>query len=345
MAVSGHRTRVAAAVAAGGLLLVAACSGGDGAGAGTGPAVPAGLGVDGRCDLGLNTARYNDHAVTDHGEHADHAMAPASGPGEVDFTLDEWADVFVDEELGLSGDEVVDELAGDDVYRRHILGGVLTHTLEPDPWMPMADTAACERLAGELGAVRELITRYPTVADALTAGYTQGDTYYAGLGVHYQNWDLLSSRFDPARPVQLLYDGTTPGAHLVGVSYVVQGGPDTPPEGFTGDNDRWHRHRSFCLDLAHGGVNLSSDVLDEAECAALGGSHLPNENGWMLHTWVVPGCESDWGIFSGANPRLPYRPDGSPFSAGCNSGRSTTDRLRLDDRGSGPRIEEVEHAT
>lgn len=344
MAVSGRRRRVVATVAAAGLLLVAACSGSGEDGADTAPAE---VDVDGRCDLGLNTARYNDRAVTDHGAHADHEMVSASEPGEVDFTLDEWAGVFVDEELGLSGAEVVDELTTDelDVYRRHILGGVLTHSLEPDPWMPMADTADCEQLAGELGALRALVTQYPTVADAEAAGYTQGDTYYAGLGVHYQNWDLLSSRFDPVRPVQLLYDGTAPRAHLVGVSYVVQGGPDTPPEGFTGENDRWHRHRSFCLDLADGGVNLSSDVLSEAECTALGGSHLPNENGWMLHTWVVPGCESDWGMFSGANPRLPYLPDGTSFTAGCNSGRFTTDRLLLDDRGSGPRIEEVTPAS
>jgi len=253
--------------------------------------------------------------------------------------------VFVDEDLGLTGDEVVDELAGDDIYRRHVLGGVLTHTLDPDPWMPMTDSAGCEALAAELSELRQVVTGLPTVADAEAAGYTQGDTYYAGLGVHYQNWDLLSTEFDAAHPVQLLYDGTAPDAHLVGVSYVVSGTADTPPEGFTGENDRWHRHGSFCLDLEDGGVNLSSDVLSEAECTALGGTHVPNEDGWMLHTWVVPGCESDWGMFSGANPRLPYLPAGATFTAGCNSGSSTTDRLRLDDRGSGPRITEVSDAT
>ncbi|HEY8548188.1 MAG TPA: hypothetical protein VIL36_24185 [Acidimicrobiales bacterium] len=350
MVVTGHRRRgalvvpgaatVAAALAA--VTLLGACGGAD---AGNGPDVPDDapeVDIDDRCDLGLNTARFNDTAPAEPGAHAHHHEA-----GPVDFTLADWAGVFVDEELGLGPDEVVDRLATADleVYRRHIEGGVLTHSLGPDPWTPMTDPGECERLAGELTAVRELVTRYPTVADAIAAGYVQGDTYYAGLGAHYQNWDLLGTTFDPARPVQLLYDGTDPGSHLVGVSYVVRRAGDAPPEGFTGVNDRWHRHRSYCLDLANGGVNLSSDVLSEEECEALGGSFLPNEDGWMLHAWVVPGCESDWGVFSSANPALPFLPEGAEMAPGCNSGRSTTDRLQLDDRGSGPRIKEESPAT
>ena len=331
------------AVAVLGPLVVAACSG-DGADADgeSDPAEPAALDVDGRCDLGLNTARYNDGAVTDHAAHTHHA-APAAPGAAVDFTLEEWAEVFVDEDLGRSGAEVVDDLAGDDVYRRHIEGGVLTHSLGPDPWMPMTDPAACEALAGQLSELRAVVTGFSTVADAEAAGYTRGDRYFAGLGVHYQNYGLLSDWFDPARPVQFLYDGTEPDAHLVGVSYVVKGDTDTPPAGFAGDNDQWHRHHSFCLDDA--GVNISSDVLSPEECATLGGNHLLNQDGWMLHTWVVPGCESDWGVFSGANPRLPYLPEGAALTSGCNSGRSTTDRLQLDDRGSGPRIREEPIAT
>jgi len=348
MAVSGHRRRVTLAMAVTtAVALVAATTACSGSGDDEAGAEPARVDVDHRCDLGLNTARYNDTAVSDHGQHAHHEMAPGAEAAAVDFTLAEWAGVFVDEDLGLGADEVVDELGTDemDVYRRHVEGGVLTHTLDPDPWMPMTDADECEQLAGELTALREVVTQFPTVGDAVAAGYTQGDTYYAGLGAHYQNWDLLSTEFDPARPLQLLYDGTTPDAHLVGVSYVVRRAGDAPPEGFTGQNDRWHRHRSYCLDLANGGVNLSSDVLSQVECEALGGSYLPNEDGWMLHAWVVPGCESDWGMFSGANPRLPFLPGGTTLTSGCNSGRSTTDRLRLDDRGSGPRIKEEANAT
>jgi len=80
------------------------------------------------------------------------------------------------------------------------------------------------------------------------------------------------------------------------------------------------------------------------QCAIARGAFMAI-TGWMVHAWVVPGCESDWGMFSGANPRLPYLPGGATLTSGCNSGRSTTDRLQLDDRGSGPRIKEEAIAT
>lgn len=324
------------------VILIAAC-GGEGGHEATasgdtgamGPPEGEGVVVDleNRCDVGFNTASFNDASRLVHhidGHHGDEM-------GQVDFTLEQWSNAFVDEELGMTAEEVLDELDSDEIYRRHVLGGVLTHTLTPDPWVPMTDPAQCEALAGELRAARDVGARHATVSDALAAGYTLGDSYFAGLGVHYQNWDHLDA-FDPAQPVQLLYDGTEPDSRLVGLSYVVRQPGDVPPEGFTGSNDQWHRHRSYCLDLDDGGVNLSSDVLTPEECAAVGGTHVPNPDGWMLHVWLSPGCESDWGVFSGANPRLPYIPDGASFDSGCNSGKTVADPLDLDDRGDGPVI-------
>ena len=292
----------------------------------------AGSGADAgdRCDLGLNTARFNDTAELVSAEHS-HAM------GEVDFTLEDWAGVFVDEELGMSVDEVIDALGSDDIYRRHVLGGVLTPTLDPDPWSPVSDRSQCEALVGELRTAREVVARYPTVADAVAASYSRGDRYFAGLGVHYLGGGD-SDRFDLTRPAMLLFDGAEPSSHLVGLSYVVRHAGDAPPEGFTGANDRWHRHQSFCFDLSDGLVNLSSDVLSPAECAAIGGSFTPNPDLWMLHVWVVPGCENDWGMFAEANPRLPYLPSGTSLASGCNTGRVPADGLDLDARADGPTL-------
>jgi hypothetical protein len=284
-----------------------------------------------RCDLGFNTATYNRTTTLVRHHHDHHEV------GDVDFTLEEWAEVFVDEELGMTVEEVVDEIETLDIYRRHVLGGVLTPTLEPDPWRPMTDRGECEALAGELREARAAAARHPTVADAVADGYRLGDSYYAGLGVHYQNWDHLDA-FEPGRPVQLLYDGTDAGSTLVGLSYVVSLTGEVPPEGFTGDNDRWHRHRSFCLDVDNGTVNLGSDVLSPDECAGLGGTFVPNTNLWMLHTWLVPGCESDWGIYSGANPRLPYVPEHADLASGCHSGKTHADPLDLDEARGGPDI-------
>jgi hypothetical protein len=317
---SGHGLRMGGAVVFVAVALVAAaCSGDDdgGSNAASDSGADAGASPDGtssRCDLGFNTDAFNDSTELQHHQAHDHMEM-----GQVDFTLAQWADVFANPDVGMTPQKVLDGLADNDIYSRHVLAGVLTHRLGPDPWIAMTDPAQCDLLSGELDRAREAAARFPTVADALAAGYDQGDVYYAGLGVHYQHWGLLGD-FDPGRPVQLLYDGTDPASTLVGLSYVVTLEGDVAPEGFTGDNDQWHRHDSWCLDQAHGSLNLAADVLSPEECAALGGTHMPNTSAWMLHVWVVPGCGSDWGIFSSANPRLPYIPPSARLVSGCTAG-------------------------
>jgi hypothetical protein len=206
------------------------------------------LDVTGRCDLGFNTVAFNDAGVMAHMHHDEHmdmdmddhmdmsmdddesvsAMdADMANPsGRVDFTLEDWAATFTDQDLGMTVDQVVDAVGADDIYRRHVLAGVLTHTLGPDPWAPMADGAQCDALAAQLVRAHRAAQRYPTVAAAESAGYTLGDSYNAGLGVHYQNWNLLGP-FDPDRPLELLYDGTAPDSRLVGLAYVVLSGVTT----------------------------------------------------------------------------------------------------------------------
>lgn len=290
-------------------VVAVSCSGGDGGHANH----DASDDVSDRCDADLNTAAFNESTELVHHHAHDHMNV-----GDAGFTLEQWADAFASPALGMTPAQVLDGLAGNEIYRRHILGGVLTHSLGPDPWVAMTDPAACDRLADELDEARAAAARYPTVADAVAAGYMQGDTYYAGLGVHFQDYASIGE-FDAGHPVQLLYDGATPDSTLVGLSYVMMLPGEVPPEGFTGVNDRWHRHKSFCLDSANGSLNLAADVLSPEECAALGGSPVSNPELWMLHAWVVPGCESDWGIFSAANPRLPYIPDDARLVSGCTA--------------------------
>lgn len=282
--------RVAAAV---GLVAAVACSGDSDAD--PSPAV-----TDDRCDLAFNTDAFNQASA--HEDHHAHDMSAT-----VDFTVDEWAAVFAGDDMQPA--EVVDEIARvpHDIYRRHILAGVLTHRLGPDHWVPMTTQEQCDTLGDELDVARRAAARYPTVADALAGGYTQGDSYYAGLGVHYQNFDGTIAEFDPANPAQLLYDGTDNSSKLVGLSYVVAREGDTPPEGFAGSNDQWHRHQKWCLDPEQNNLSLAADVLTDAECTELGGEVLINPDLWMLHTWVVPGMENDWGLFAAAHPGLPYK--------------------------------------
>jgi hypothetical protein len=62
--------------------------------------------------------------------------------------------------------------------------------------------------------------------------------------------------------------------------------------------------------------------------------------GWMSHVWITPGCESDWGVFSGANPTLTVRPLGDTASVppGCGTGVRMADDLAFDDPGDGPDV-------
>jgi hypothetical protein len=309
---SGHLTRVAVAVVL--FLGATACadSGRDGgSSAGEDAAPKAG------CDRDVNTTRFNETTAVDHAHMAGMDMSHGRH-GPVTFTIAQWVGAFTDPALGMSTAAVQRAVEGNVVYRRHILTGVLTEALGPEPWSPLTDPAACRALGADLRRVRQVVSRFPTVADAVAAGYTQGDRYVAGMGVHFQNWNLLGG-FDLDKPVQLLYDGDHPDSHLVGVSYVVKSPGGRPPAGFPGDNDRWHHHGKYCLDLAHGGINLGTDVLSKAECTAMGGTEALDLDGWMLHVWAVPGCENDWGIFSSVNPRLPYLPPGVRLGAGCRA--------------------------
>jgi hypothetical protein len=63
----------------------------------------------------------------------------------------------------------------------------------------------------------------------------------------------------------------------------------------------------------------------------MGGRKQNGGNGWMNHAWVVPGCESPWGVFSGASPVLDgdLQKDDGASGAGC-AGSATRDRYDLE---------------
>jgi hypothetical protein len=302
-----------------------------------------------RCDLGFNTAAFNasapQHAPVPHDDHDGHDVA---------FTLEEWADVFVvpeDENPMAHGiesrDQVIDFLRGEPQLEEGVLSGGLAHELDPDPWEPMTDPQECEALADELERTRLVAERYPTAQDAIDDGYRMVTPYLPSIASHYINVGNAQS-FDIDNPGMLLYDGNGPDAAIVGISHYLFS-EEYPEEGFTGPNDHWHRHIGLCMSddegLIIGGTNLT-----EEECADRGGTKMDGGNQWMSHTWVVPGCESDYGMFSGANPALvargstatrdPFDTDENrePIPTGCGSGLAVDDTLGMDDAGDGPSI-------
>ena len=166
-------------------------------------------------------------------------------------------------------------------------------------------------LQQQMTQARTAAASYPTVKDAEAGGYFRSTVYVPCIGAHYTNIRLATT-FDPAHPSELLYDGSTPDAKIVGLSYLVYH-HDGPPPGFAGPNDHWHQHNANGgLCLGAGGV-IAGEESSRAQCAALGGHKTLLIDVWMLHAWVVPGFECSWGVFSGECPELGGRIAGTAY--------------------------------
>lgn len=286
--------------------------------------------AENRCDLGFNPAAYwketalagidtlmgGQATVSDH-----NASASVVGSAELDKLI---AQQMTSE--GEIGDAMmVLSLAkvSDDVYEDWLrwLGasGIASHAhmenplapddnrgmgghLGPQAWHAMTDQAQCDALAADLELARQTALKYPTVADAEAAGWRRVTGYVPGIAAHYMNFRLVDGEFNIEEPEMLLYDGIEPNSNVVGLSYYVRhAGTAEPTQGFVGNNDHFHRHDGLCVSDA--GV-IGDSTTTEEECAAMGGRKADGSSGWMNHVWVVPGCESPWGMFSGANPIL-----------------------------------------
>jgi hypothetical protein len=169
------------------------------------------------------------------------------------------------------------------------------------------------QLETEQTVARTVAVKYPTVASAEAAGYAKSTVYVPCIGAHYTN-TRLAGAFRVDAPSELLYDGTTPDAKIVGLSYLVFH-PGGAPEGFAGPNDRWHQHTlngGLCL---KGGLVIGSEKMSAKKCTAAGGGKAALQDIWMLHDWVVPGFECTWGPFAGECPELGGRTGGTAWDA------------------------------
>lgn len=200
----------------------------------------------------------------------------------------------------------------------------------PQPWVAMTDQAECDKLAEELAIARDVALAHPTAADAEAAGWAKVTPYLPGIAAHYIKYDLIDGTFEVDEPEMILYDGNGPDARVVGLSYYIwHEGDAEPTQGFTGANDHFHRHIGLCQAPGQGVIGDSSTTAEE--CEAMGGKKAEGSKGWMSHAWVVPGCESAWGVFSAASPTLE---DGLLEESGQNDGgcsaSSVRDRYGLD---------------
>jgi len=193
---------------------------------------------------------------------------------------------------------------------------------ESQPDQPL-DATTRTTLKMQLSEARDYALRYPTVTDAMGAGFRVAGGFAPGSGAHYISYGGLtgSGSFDPAKPLALIYDGTSPTSQIIGLMYYGLG--DTAPEGFAGPNDHWHRHSNVCIKSGPGGIETpfpADQDVTAAQCTAAQGSLLKT-TGYMVHAWVVPSWESPQGVFSHDNPDVrcadgTYRTDKAGFCAG-----------------------------
>ena len=188
----------------------------------------------------------------------------------------------------------------------------------PQPWKAMVDQSECATLEKELAQAKAVALKYPTPADAVKGGWFKVTGYVPGIAAHYMKFAIVDGTFNIDEPEMLLYDGDSDKSHIIGLSYYLfHAGDAEPTQGFTGGNDHFHRHIGLCI---KGGVVVADSTTTDAECAAMGGAKQGGGAGWMNHVWIVPGCESPWGIFSAASPLLDRdltKASGSEGSEGC----------------------------
>jgi hypothetical protein len=272
-------------------------------------AAAAPVAVSQRCDLGFNTAAYYHDAalagqssdtataMDDHGNDA--SGGPAHDDGER-AAAQEIARISnlsdADYDAWLKGLAAAGHHDNPDTG----MGG----HVGPQAWVPMTDQAQCAQLGEELDQARAVAKQLPTTRDARAAGYIPvTPVYVPGIASHWIKPAFLADGFHVDQPEMLLYDGNQDESRLVGLSYYIldRSGEGEPKEGFTGDEDRYHRHIGLCL---KGGQVIGDSTTTPEECAARGGVKGNGTAGYMSHAWVVEGCESPWGVFSAENPKL-----------------------------------------
>jgi hypothetical protein len=194
------------------------------------------------------------------------------------------------------------EKAGPPASEGQVLDGEGHFHRGSTPQVPVSEATRKQLEAQQIQA-RAVVAKYQTVADAVAAGYRQSTVYVPCIGAHYTNV-ALAVGFNPTAPSELLYDGTRPNSHIVGLSYLVYH-PGGAPDGFAGTNDHWHQHTfNGGLCMARGGLVIGAESTSAADCAKRGGQKIALTDIWMLHDWAAPGWDCSWGVFASECPEL-----------------------------------------
>ncbi|MGI9603382.1 MAG: hypothetical protein ACR2QE_15975 [Acidimicrobiales bacterium] len=179
----------------------------------------------------------------------------------------------------------------------------------------------CFWLSAQFDLTIDYAMQWPTLGDAEDAGFHRLVNYVEGMGTHHSmlgdfdptdpSFDPtdpefpgteIDSTFHPARPEFLMYEGNSRSSELVGFAWYVKGDPTTPPEGFPGDNDWWHRHEVLCHQNSNWRV-IGEDQSD-TWCENRGGTNVYLGDYWMTHAWILDGWQTRADVFTNHHPCL-----------------------------------------
>ena len=180
----------------------------------------------------------------------------------------------------------------------------------------------CEALTAEFQAALEWSSQWATLGEAEAAGFHMLVGYTEGMGTHHarlgdfrmdsEDFDAsspeftgtsLDDAFDYSQPEFLMFAGEEAESELVGFAWFVRSPSDTPPEGFTGDNDWWHRHESLCFQMEL--MIVRGEDLSEEQCERNDGENVMLGDYWMAHAWIVRPWLTNGDVFTNHHPCLP----------------------------------------
>lgn len=228
--------------------------------------------------VALASPSARDHAGGSHGAHGDGEAAEGMGHDHAE------------------GETATGATLADDRGLSELRNGHQHETVVQE-----VDAATQAELDEQLAVTREVAAAYPTVADALAAGYRRIGPYFPGIGAHFgktgpdeMNADGVLDDEALRHPFAIIYTGTEPTARVAGFMYLTLA--DDEPEGFAGPNDVWHVHEQLCLKYqANGEIDVPFGLDHEAteeQCTAAG-ARLIGLSPWMVHVWSAPGWDDD----------------------------------------------------
>jgi len=178
----------------------------------------------------------------------------------------------------------------------------------------------CLTLTGQFEAAIEWASQWPTLGDAEADGWRMSVDYVEGMGTHHVQFGdfQMDADFDPLdpefpdtrmdgvfefeRPEFLMYSNSSSDGELVGFAWYVKTNSTSPPAGFAGDNDWWHRHQALCFLNSNYQV-VAEDVTDD-QCNSIDGTNVHLQDYWMAHAWIIDPWLMQADVFANHHPCL-----------------------------------------